>query len=375
MESAWHSAHVYYYDGAGTDDLLLGGVRPLLTELATLGAPRSYFVRHWLRGPHVRIHVRCDSDMWRGRVQPLIAAAMADYLRRHPSRATLDEEREQRVHATLAALESEHGTLTPWFPDNSVQYLPYDRRLHVLGSDEAADLLAAFHVETTPLVFRIVAEQPAGSPRLGAMLSLMFASAQIGCPPISRGYLSYRSHAEGFFVNCTDPDGTRSRFEDRYQANREQLAERMRAAISGIDDDAQRSTGEVADVPYLAEWSSTARRFLAQAQRLVSEGTLSLPGLHSTDGVEQRLGKGLGNVSDFHEAMYANESVLKVLSAGSWFDVYRVLLNYQYMLFSRLGLSPPNKFLLCHLAARTVEETHDVSLQTMIDLLEATPSA
>lgn len=44
------------------------------------------------------------------------------------------------------------------------------------------------------------------------------------------------------------------------------------------------------------------------------------------------------------------------------------------MLFNRLGLSPPNKFLLCHLAARTVEETHEVTLNKVIDLLEATPT-
>jgi len=319
--------------------------------------------------------VWCDSDTWRNQAQPRTAAVIGEYLRQHPSRATLDPEQELRAHTTLAELESEHGTLAPWFPDNSVQYLPYDRRLHVLGMSEAADLLADFHVQTTPLAFRILAEQPAGSPRLGALLSLMFASAQIGCPPISSGYLSYRSHAEGFFANCADPDGTRSRFESRYQANREQLAEHMRAAISVADDDAQLGTGEIADVPYLSEWSAIARTFLAAAERLVSDGKLSLPGLHSTDQVEQRLGRGLRNISEFHEALYANENVLRVLGSGSWFDVYRVLLNYQYMFFSRLGLSPPNKFLLCHLAARTVEETHDVTLNKVLDLLEATPTA
>jgi hypothetical protein len=40
---------------------------------------------------------------------------------------------------------------------------------------------------------------------------------------------------------------------------------------------------------------------------------------------------------------------------------YRVLLNHTYLHVTRLGLTPVERFRVCHLAARAVEETYGVS--------------
>ncbi|MEV5409921.1 thiopeptide maturation pyridine synthase [Thermopolyspora sp. NPDC052614] len=368
MKPRWHSAHVFYYDGDATDALLLNGVRPLITALRERGVSDAYFVRHWLRGPHVRVHVRTDPATWERTVRPLVDEIIGGYLRAHPSARTLDLEQEQRAHAWLAELEQEDGPLTPWFPDNSIQYLPYDRRLHVLGTEEAADHLAGFHVETTPLAFRILQDHQTKSATFGTLISLMLASAQIGCPPITNGYLSYRSHAEGFFANCGDPSRMRTRYEELYQANREPLAARLHAVLAYCDG-APLTEEDEAAIHYLPEWEPVARRVLATAEDLESRKLLRMPSFLL--GQDARPGKGFENISDFHKALIGNEQVRDELASATWFTVYRVLLNFQYLLFSRLGITPAERFLLCHLAARTVEDANDLGIDKVIALLHA----
>jgi len=368
----WHSAHIYHYDPDTTDALLLNAIRPLIAALAEHGMPDAYFVRHWLRGPHIRVHVRTDPDTFERVAKPLIERIAGGYLNDNPSTHVPDMAREERAHAWLAELEQEQGPITPWFPDNSIRYLPYDRRLHVLGTAEAAEHLAEFHVETTPLAFRILEEYPNKSARFGTLVSLMLASAQIGCPPITNGYLSYRSHAEGFFANSGDPRRMRTRYEELYQANREPLAGRLAAVLGQLEDGVVGEDEEPA-VRHLPEWAAIARRVLARAEDLESRGLLRMPAFLA-DEPDGRRGMGWENISDFHRALMSNTQVRDELAAASWFTVYRVLLNYQYLLFNRLGLTPAERFLLCHLAARTVEDANDMTVDKVIDLLRAGPA-
>lgn len=348
-DADWHSAHIYYHDRAATDALLLGAVRPLLTELADAGLPTTYFVPHWLRGPHVRVHVRTDEETWRTVAVPLVEKVVGHYLRAHPSRARLDREREHIDAAERARLEGERGPLAPWYPDNSVQFPPYDRQLHVLGTQQAADLLADFHVRSTPLAFRIMAEEPAGASRWGALLSLMFASAHLGCPPIAKGYLTYRFQVEAHLAGSTDPGATRARFERMYQVNREPLAHQLTASINGVGE------------PYLADWAEIVAWVLDQARVFGAAGLLPMP----------TPAPGAGNIEQFHDALLRNESMRTTLGTARWFLAYRVLLHHQNMLFSRLGLGLDDRFVLCHLAARTVEDAHGIDPEAVLDHLRS----
>jgi hypothetical protein len=358
MVMRWHSAHIYYYDSDGLDDLILGAVRPLFDSLPR-GADRAYFVRHWLRGPHVRAHVRADDATFETEVRPLVETTIRGYLRRRPSADGSASERELRSHERLAELENEAGPLTPWFPDNSIQYLPYDRRLHVLGTEEAADLLADFHTETTPLAFEII-DSARGASRLESVLSLMFATAHIACPPIAKGYLSYRSHAEGFFANCAEPTSMRARFEHIYETNRATLAAHLADVIAVLDGDSDA-------VPRVSCWAELIRHYHKRAEQLHAAGRLPLPPIMSPREVAKS--SPWTAVSEFHQALLANDYVRRELEEAAWFAVYRVLLNYQYLFFSRLGVKPVDRFMLCHLAARTVEDVYGLPVDDVITSL------
>src|SRR5262249_1734713 len=61
----WHSTQIHYYDD-DKDGLLLDAVRPLIDDVAA-DVERVFFVRHWLRGPHVRLCVLAGDDVFRAR--------------------------------------------------------------------------------------------------------------------------------------------------------------------------------------------------------------------------------------------------------------------------------------------------------------------
>src|SRR5262245_32110112 len=130
----WYSAHIYYYE-LDKDALILDGIRPLVRRLRPV-VESVYLVRHWRQGPHLRLQVRTDAGTWAGVVQPLVEEILGGYLRAHPSTAVLDERAELPIHLLLAEREQERGPLSPWYPDNSIQYQPYDSRLHVLGHQQ-----------------------------------------------------------------------------------------------------------------------------------------------------------------------------------------------------------------------------------------------
>ncbi|MEJ3653230.1 thiopeptide maturation pyridine synthase [Actinomycetes bacterium KLBMP 9759] len=346
---SWHSVQVHRHHPRGTDDMLLDAVRPVLAEIGA-GVDGAFFTRHWRRGPHVRIQVRCPDGAWPG-VRSVITERMGAYLDSHPSAGHPDPDGELVRHARLAELEDESGPIAPWHPDNSIRFEPFDARLHVLGTQETADLLTGYHVVTTPLAFDALAAVRGGEQLSVLALRLMFASAAVGCPPITRGFLSYRSHAEGFLANTAEPAAMRDRFEEAFRRNSDSLGELLTATLAEV-------AGAVVDSSprwLLPVWLPAARTVLDRAMALLDDGALRLA------PIEVPAGSGPGGLtlSAFHRSLFGDEQVRRLLSE-SWFTVYRVLLNFQYLLFGRLGMAPRDRFLLCYLAARTVEERYDI---------------
>ncbi|MGH3804932.1 MAG: lantibiotic dehydratase C-terminal domain-containing protein, partial [Pseudonocardiaceae bacterium] len=152
-EAGWHNIGVYYYDDQRRDDLVLDCVRPLFASLA----PRpSFFVRHWLRGPHLRLRFHTTAGDFDRVVISAIADQVGGWLAAHPSTVCVDEAKLLETHERLAKAECETGPLSPFYPDNSIQYLPCDRRIDVLGSEATASLLEDFYVATTDLTFAMI---------------------------------------------------------------------------------------------------------------------------------------------------------------------------------------------------------------------------
>ncbi|MEV0587111.1 thiopeptide maturation pyridine synthase [Nonomuraea sp. NPDC050310] len=335
--AGWHSVHVHYHgDDRG---LVLDAVRPLFRRLAGL-VTGAHHLRHWRQGPQLRLNLRTTPDRFAEVVLPAVDELIGGYLRARPSTRRLDPAAVLPEHRRLAALEDERGPLEPWCPDNSFHVAPYDDRVHVLGTPEMAGLLAGFYADTTDLAFDLTEGCAGAGSLLAAAFDLVVATAHtLTEDGIGRGFVSLRSHAEGFL--SLDPRGPerRAAWEAHRRRHADALAARLHAVVT-----------EPGRVPYVPDWVAALGRHRARARALLAAGTFVMP--YGEAAAEERLGR----ASPFHRALFADPD-WAARRASPGFALSRLALNTTYLHLTRLGIAPAERFLLCHLAAGTVEDS------------------
>jgi hypothetical protein len=351
-EAGWHNVQIYYYDDQRRDDLILDCVRPLLASLA----PRpGFFLRHWLRGPHLRLRVHTSADDFDRVVAPAVDNKVGSWLAAHPSTVCLDEATLLGAHERLARRERELGPLSPLYPDNSIQYLPCDRRIDVLGSEATASLLEEFYVATTDLTFAMLEHIRGGTSRMNLALDVMWATAH-SAGSITPGSVSYRAHVEAKIMTSPDPAALRSFFEQQYRLRAPALLERLQQVLDTVDGAAG------ADVPFVREWVRVVHRLYRRAKALIEAGDVALsvpePGVWFTDDVTVH--------SDFHRALAGNPTRLETMRTSTRFHTWRVMVNCCYLHLTRLGIRPFERSLLGFLVSEAVEERFGVSAIDMV---------
>jgi hypothetical protein len=256
------------------------------------------------------------------------------------------------IHERLAKLEQVDGPFVPWEPDNSVRPAPYDRRLSVHGTDAAADLMAAFLAETTGQAFAMLDHIRAGGQRLRLAFDLMIAVAHgLVDGGIEHGFVSYRSHAEACLSGWPDAADRRVAWDRHYAKHSAALVQRVRAVVASLE-----GTGTA--VPFVADWVEALRPYRQRGYALAEAGRLPMPGA-SARPADFAPGTTVG--SAFHEAMENNTSFHRHVLGSPWFAAYRLVFNYTYLQLTRLGITPSDRFLLCHLVANAVEEAYACS--------------
>ncbi|GLX96566.1 thiopeptide maturation pyridine synthase [Herbidospora sp. NBRC 101105] len=328
----WHSVHVFYHE-PDKDPLLLDAVRPLLADIRDY-VEAAYVVRHWRQGPHVRVNVKADQRIWDEVVRPRIGTVVGGWLRDHPSTYVVDQAESLARHRLMAAREQEHGPLTPWPADNSIVEFPFDDRRHVLGGDEAVDLLTSFYSDSTRLLFTMLDHCRDGRDGKSDLAMALLLTVAHTSHPIERSYLSFRVHAEGYLMWSKDPEAARRSFDGVYDSRRALLTQRVRQVVDTIDGDG--------DSPFVREWAALVETYRERADRVVH----LLPTMDDTPA-ETR--------GELHALMFGTPGYRPD------FLRYRVVLNYTYLHLTRLGLTPLDRFRTCHLLANAVEEVYGVS--------------
>ena len=365
----WRAAHIAYF-GDGTDQLLLHAVRPVIERCA--GRVGSvYVLRHWRRGPHLRLVVQAEPAVFAELVEPAVAEVVGGYLREHPSTgAAPDEAALLPLHRRLADAEREPGPLTPFYPDNSITWTEHDRRIEVLGCPVGADELALFYDTTNQLLFQQLEAVAAGVPRETLALRLMLATAHTLCrhpedPSIRRGFVSFRSHAEGYL--STAGPRVRQGFDQRYAANREILTAQVRSVVAAFEAGADGPDGEP-----LRDWVTTIDPLGLRWTELYEAG--EIPEQEIPDDEENGIGDLLA-ASPMHQAIAGSTAYKEMMYRDPRFLRYRLMLNYTYLHLSRLGIPGLTRYLLCHLAANAVEEVYGVTaLQLVLATVAAEPN-
>ncbi|WP_328330412.1 thiopeptide maturation pyridine synthase [Streptomyces sp. NBC_00455] len=369
-EPQWRAAHIAYF-GDDTDQLILGAVRPVI-ERCSGRVESAYVLRHWRRGPHLRLVVHATPAVFAELVVPAVSELVGGYLRARPSTAApLDEAALLPLHRRLAAAEREPGPLTPFYPDNSITWEEHDRRVDVLGCPVGADELALFYQRTNGLLFEHLESVAAGLPRETLALRLMLATAHTLCrhpqdPSIRRGFVSFRSHAEGY-LSTVGPQ-VRAAFEQRYAANSAVLTAQVRAVVAAFDSAV---TGPGApDTGTGPERAAALHRWVAAIDPLGTRWTAlyeagEIPETEIPTDEENGIGE-LLTTSPLHRAISGSATYKHMMYRDPRFLRYRLMLNYTYLHLSRLGLPGLTRYLLCHLAANAVEEVYGVSALELV---------
>ncbi|RZQ63941.1 thiopeptide maturation pyridine synthase [Amycolatopsis suaedae] len=352
----WQGIQVYYYE-ENKDGLILDCVRPLFDRLAPR-VEQLFFTRHWLRGPHLRLSFHADEALRAGLIVPETERAVTRYLAEHPSTAEFDERELLATHRAVAVQEQEPGPLEPLHPDNSLRYAPHDRRIQVLGSTAAAELLEGFYTATNAMVFAALERVRAGESRLTLALDLMMATAHAMWPGIDRGFISYRSHAEGFIVRAADPAARRASCDEMYRSQAAALRERLVAVLDTLDNGTD-------SVPFVTDWVTVLRGFRERAEPLIASGDLTFAAAER--GYAQRdWDPAMLEHSTFHRLLQGDGGRMEQLQRDPAFLGFRFALNYLYLHLNRIGIRPVERFLLCHLIAGAVEDHYRISANDFV---------
>ncbi len=356
----WRSLHVHHHDDI--DPLLRDGVRPLFHRLRG-HVESEHFVRHWRRGPHVRINLRCEDAAFAGIVRPLVDEVVGGLLARTEPRVRLVPEEHLDLHRRLALLEVESGPLLPWRPDRSIHEQPFDRRRHVWDTDDAADLAASFYAGTNDLVFDQLDRVASGERRLAIAFDLMVATAHgLSGLPLTESFVSFRSHAEGFLHTPMSAPGQRDGWEAHYRRHAAALTARVRALVTVLDDEERDGTVPRARSA-AGRWVAVMQPHRARAARLVVGRRVSLePRIPE----ESRTLYPDRESIPFHQRLVASPGWPRFRDS-SGFALFRLMMNYTYLHLSRLGVAPEERFLLCHLVANAVEGAYGVSAEDVVE--------
>jgi hypothetical protein len=348
-DDQWRTVCVHYYDTAATDDLILDGVRPLFAELFPAGVQAAHFLRHWRRGPHLRLNFRTTEERMDGAVLPAVNRVIGGFLRARPSRVPLDVAALLPAHRRLAHREQERGELAPPRADNTISVERYDSRAHALGGIRAAELLADFHTATTPAAFAALRAVRAQNQRLWPAFDLMVATAQAFCPDgIQLGYLSFRAHAEAFLLERADQQRMRAEWDRTYQRIRPVLAARLAHAVAPADGtDARRA------------WLDAVTAMRDRCFALLGSGELRM----ENHGFGRQPPAG---AIPFVRELMTNRHFYDHVLPSAPFRHYRLLLNLLYLHLAKLGVRPAERSLLGHLIANTVEDVHGVDAATQL---------
>ncbi|MEV4138391.1 thiopeptide maturation pyridine synthase [Dactylosporangium sp. NPDC049742] len=347
--TGWHSVHIHYHDDPR--DLLLDAVRPLFAQLAPHAG--AYFTPHWRQGPHLRLHLHAPADVFRDVVSPLVHDHIGGYLRDHPSPTVLDPATVLDSHRRLAELEQDPGPLLPWPANNTILEARYDRRLHMLGSVPAADLLADFHLRTTGLAFDVLQLRRQGRQLPAVAFDLLIATAEALCgADLSWSFVSFRSHAEAFLSTWPEGAGLRSAWDGYFAANADRLTARAEAVAAAVHRDGD---------ALAQRWVRAVAPFRDRAGALVDAGMIALDPPPEARAEHAALSAQLGQASAFHAATADSPEFEAHVRDTVWFAQHRLMLNYLYLFLTRVGLTPSERFLLCHVAANAAERLHGVS--------------
>ncbi|MET9914133.1 lantibiotic dehydratase C-terminal domain-containing protein [Streptomyces sp. NPDC006476] len=212
----WVCAHIFY--DTDQDALLTGCVRPLVQALTANGlVQRYFFLRYWEGGPHVRLRLLLARAADRAEVERLAATRIRAFLAATPSPDVVDRASFAQVAEDLAGLEGRSGHDQAVRPNNTVEFLPYEREHEDYGYGAAIAAVEGHFFDSSELALSVVAAGTTLEQRSLLAFDLVIGVFAL-CDEVREGWVRHGGPPLPFGSGPEAAD-----VEPRYRAQREKL--------------------------------------------------------------------------------------------------------------------------------------------------------
>lgn len=220
--SEWTSYHIFYFDARLQEKLLCECIGPMMCDYRKEGKiEKWFFIRYWEGGPHIRLRF-IDS----GEVKTAIMETLRNYLKEYPSESTLTREQYYTGHTFDG--ESVAEEKLPWYGDNVIIPIAYEREYERYGGEEAIPYCENIFMKSSEMAVDLM---KASGNHLGARISaaLNLILTMLYQAQIHPGYFfyHYRNFWDQFFGNQPIQKQYVKRIQamDRLRKVREQIGE------------------------------------------------------------------------------------------------------------------------------------------------------
>lgn len=120
----WLSAHLYYAEP--WEEFLIKTIRPFIEDCARQHlADQFFFIRYWLRGPHLRLRIKGERQTLNNELRPHLIAYFNNFFQKNPSY--------RKKPTWLKNTESDQQ----WLPNNSIHFVNYEPEISRYGGESA----------------------------------------------------------------------------------------------------------------------------------------------------------------------------------------------------------------------------------------------
>ncbi|PEE38308.1 hypothetical protein CN271_08075 [Bacillus cereus] len=174
MKDQWSSLHVFFHDFNIIEKVLHQLVWPSLQNSIRNNEIKKYFfIRYWEGGPHLRIRYVVQEGTDSQEFTNVLIDKWTDYLRENPSQIELEKEVFYQSHSLEGKSKKEIPNL-PWFPNNSVQIIPYVPEWERYGGEKGIQIAEEYFCCSSEFVREILQNQHFNANRMAVVLDIMY---------------------------------------------------------------------------------------------------------------------------------------------------------------------------------------------------------
>ncbi|MFP7703085.1 lantibiotic dehydratase C-terminal domain-containing protein [Bacillus velezensis] len=358
-ESDWLTLRLYHYEEQ-KDSLLINCIFPLINNLKSKQC-QAYLKRHWLNGPHIDINITGFTDDTRSELQAYLAREIQTYLQINPSETKINKEEYVEISRKLALLEQIDAPYTPIYNNNTIRFLVYKRNVTVFKNSMPLILeREKFLTKFTPIIEKILNKSSSKNERLIICACFMALVADCFSGGIKYGYLSFRSHAEGFIH-----ESKRRNIESIMVKDFKKTEELIKTEIESFIDNYIISINEIDNKSLFDEWNNLIDDTWSNLERVESVDISSPNDFISIVNDPKKINE----LSHFHKHLIKSNEGIKLLSSKD-FNIYRFIINLFYEQLPILGFNSKDRNMLCYILSNAVEQRLNVNWKDLVGYRE-----